>query len=56
MTPDVTLTLTPEEAVAVVNLLGNLPTHSNVAALWLKLRAQVEPQLAPAAPVGDEAA
>lgn len=45
----VTLTLTPEEAVGIVNVLGALPTHQNAHALWAKLRAQVEPQLAPPA-------
>ena len=39
------LEMTLEEAVAIVNLLGNLPTNQSVFPLWLKLKAQVETQL-----------
>lgn len=41
----VKLEMTLEEAVAIVNLLGSLPTSQNAHPLWLKLRAQVEPLL-----------
>ncbi len=34
-----------DEAVAIVNMLGQLPTSSNAHGLWLKLREQVEPHL-----------
>lgn len=47
MTPMIMLTLTPQEAVAVVNVLGQLPTSSGVFPLWEKLRGQVEPQVNP---------
>jgi hypothetical protein len=42
---DVDLKVSLSEAVALVNMLGNLPTHANAHALWLKLREQVEPHL-----------
>jgi hypothetical protein len=42
---EVQLTVTLEEAVAIVNLVGNLPTNQNAHALWAKLREQVEPHL-----------
>jgi hypothetical protein len=41
----VTITVTLEEAVAIVNLIGNLPTNQNAHLLWVKLREQVEPHL-----------
>jgi len=44
---DVTITVTLEEAVAIVNLIGNLPTNQNAHALWVRLREQVEPHLPP---------
>ena len=34
-----------EEAVAIVNLLGTLPTSQGAHPLWMKLKAQVEPLL-----------
>jgi len=34
-----------EEAVAIVNLLGSLPTSQGGFPLWQKLKAQVEAQL-----------
>lgn len=40
---EVTLTTTLEEAVAIVNLLGSLPTEQGGYPLWVKLRTQVEP-------------
>lgn len=43
----VKLEMTLEEAVAIVNLLGSLPTSQNAHPLWLKLKAQVEPMLSP---------
>jgi hypothetical protein len=46
--PDLTLTLTAEEAVFIANVLGNLPTQSNAHPLWLKVVAQVQPHLQPA--------
>ena len=41
----VKLEMTLEEAVAVVNLLGTLPTSQGAGPLWAKLKAQVEPLL-----------
>lgn len=38
----ITITLTPEEAVAVVNVIGQLPTNQSVFPLWNTLREQVE--------------
>jgi hypothetical protein len=42
---EVTLNVTLEEAVAIVNLLGTLPTSQGGYPLWAKLRQQVEPLL-----------
>ena len=42
---EVELKVTLEEAVAIVNLLGSLPTAQNAHPLWAKLKAQVEPLL-----------
>ena len=41
----VKLEMTLEEAVAVVNLLGSLPTAQGAHPLWVKLKTQVEPLL-----------
>ena len=41
----VKLEMTLEEAVAIVNLLGTLPTSQGGYPLWLKLKEQVEPLL-----------
>ena len=41
----VKLEMTLEEAVAIVNLLGSLPTSQGAHPLWVKLRAQVEPMI-----------
>jgi hypothetical protein len=41
----VKLEVTLEEAVAIVNLLGTLPTSQGAHPLWAKLKAQVEPLL-----------
>ena len=41
----VKLEMTLEEAVAIVNLLGTLPTSQGAHPLWSKLKAQVEPHL-----------
>jgi hypothetical protein len=39
------LEVTLEEAVAIVNLLGSLPTNQGGYPLWAKLKAQVEAQV-----------
>ena len=41
----VKLEVTLEEAVAIVNLLGSLPTAQGAHPLWAKLKEQVEPLL-----------
>jgi hypothetical protein len=42
---DAKLEMTLEEAVAIVNLLGSLPTSQGGYPLWAKLKAQVEAQM-----------
>tara|TARA_R110000868_G_scaffold178231_2_gene417806 strand:+ start:43 stop:198 length:156 start_codon:yes stop_codon:yes gene_type:complete len=42
---DITLTLTIEEAVALTNLVGSLPTAQGAYPLFQKLKSQVEPRL-----------
>jgi len=42
---DIEVKLSLAEAVAIVNLLGTLPTSQNAHPLWVKLKAQVEPHL-----------
>jgi len=42
---DITLNLTLEEAVALTNLVGSLPTSQWAYPLFVKLKAQVEPHL-----------
>jgi len=42
---EVELKVSIEEAVAIVNLLGSLPTAQGAHPLWAKLKAQVEPML-----------
>jgi hypothetical protein len=42
---DAKLEMTLEEAVAIVNLLGSLPTSQGGFPLWQKLKAQVEAQV-----------
>ena len=42
---DVELKVTLEEAVAIVNLLGSLPTSQGAWPLFEKLKAQVEPHV-----------
>ena len=42
---DVELKVTLEEAVAIVNLLGSLPTAQGAHPLWAKLKDQVEVHL-----------
>lgn len=42
---EVEVKVTLEEAVAIVNLLGSLPTAQGAHPLWAKLKAQVEPLL-----------
>jgi len=42
---DAKLEMTLEEAVAIVNLLGSLPTSQGAGPLWAKLKAQEEPML-----------
>ena len=39
---DVELKVSLEEAVAIVNLLGSLPTAQGAHPLWAKLKDQVE--------------
>jgi hypothetical protein len=39
------LEMTLEEAVAIVNLLGSLPTAQGGFPLWQRLKAQVEAQM-----------
>lgn len=41
----VKLEMTLEEAVAIVNLIGSLPTAQGAHPLWIKLKEQVEPLL-----------
>lgn len=41
----VKLEVTLEEAVAIVNLVGSLPTQQGAYPLWVKLKDQVEPLL-----------
>ena len=42
---NVKLEMTLEEAVAIVNLIGSLPTAQGAHPLWVKLKEQVEPLL-----------
>ena len=42
---DVELKVSLEEAVAIVNLLGSLPTSQGGYPLWAKLVEQVKPHL-----------
>ena len=42
---DITLNLTLEEAVALTNLVGSLPTSQGAYPLFVKLKSQVEPHL-----------
>ena len=42
---DVKLEMTLEETVAIVNMLGTLPTSQGGYPLWVKLKEQVEPLL-----------
>ena len=42
---DIAITLTAQEAVDIVNTMGQLPTQSNAYPLYMKLRTQVEAQL-----------
>ena len=42
---DAKLEMTLEEAVAIVNLLGSLPTSQGGFPLWQKLKVQVEAQM-----------
>ncbi len=50
----ITFTVAPEEAQAIINVLGQLPTSSGAFPLLQKLsaqaQAQLNPQPAPAAP------
>jgi hypothetical protein len=43
-----TLILAPQMAVDLVNILGQMPTQSNVHPLFLELKKQVEDQIAKA--------
>lgn len=42
---NIKLEMTLEEAVAIVNLIGSLPTAQGAHPLWVKLKEQVEPLL-----------
>lgn len=42
---NINLEVTLEEAVAIVNLIGSLPTAQGAHPLWVKLKAQIEPLL-----------
>ena len=42
---DVTLTVTAEEAHAIVQVLGQLPTSSNAFPLMMKVKQQIETTL-----------
>lgn len=42
---NINLEVTLEEAVAIVNLIGSLPTAQSAHPLWVKLKAQIEPLL-----------
>ena len=42
---EIELKLTVEEAVAIVNLLGSLPTAQGAYPMFQKLKSQVEPHL-----------
>lgn len=41
---EVKLSLLPQEAVDIVNILGQLPTQSNAFPLFLKVKSQLEEQ------------
>jgi hypothetical protein len=49
-THEITLSVELHEAVAIVNLLGSLPTTQGAYPLWKKLHDQVKPLLPPDAP------
>ena len=51
---DVELKVSLEEAVAIVNLLGSLPTAQGAYPLFQKLKEQVEPMLPKAEAKPDE--
>ena len=40
----ITLTLTPEEAIYIIQLVGKQPTESGAFQLWAKLRSSIEEQ------------
>ena len=42
---DIEVKLTLEEAVALTNLVGSLPTSQGAYPLFVKLKSQVEPHL-----------
>lgn len=41
----VMLSLTTQEAVAVANIIGQLPTQSNAYPLFMKVKGQIEQQM-----------
>jgi hypothetical protein len=43
--PEITLTLLTQEAIAVANIVGQLPTSSNAYPLFMKLKSQIDAQL-----------
>jgi hypothetical protein len=42
---EITLTLSPEEVNAILQTLGQLPTHSGAYPLMLKIKEQAEGQV-----------
>ena len=40
----ITLTLDAQEAVAIANIIGQLPTQTNAYPLFLKVKSQIEQQ------------
>jgi hypothetical protein len=42
---DITITLTVEEVNAILQTLGNLPTHTGAWELLKKIKAQADPQV-----------
>ena len=44
-TNELTLTLSAQEAVAIANIIGQLPTQTNAYPLYLKVKSQLESQM-----------
>lgn len=43
---EIKLSLLPQEAVDIANTLGQLPTQSNAYPLFMKVKGQIEQQMA----------